>query len=197
MRMRPAVTEEGNIATQIAEKLSPPVAPGTVNAQSALRLVLLLLTMWTLLSGLALTFFQGASGATIGGGLEGGQGEAAQRLLGVHLLVLAPVYGLIAWQPERYRLIGWLPYVTQGGVVLVTLFDIVTGKRDIQGAALPFFVALIFLVLLIYFWRAARIENPLADPAPESRAALPPPAAPEHGPPAATAAPPREQDISD
>jgi hypothetical protein len=190
------VTEESNLATQIENKLSPSVGQGTVNAESALRLVLLLLTMWTLLSGLALTFFQGASGATIGGGLEGGQGEAAQRLLGVHLLVLAPVYGLIAWQPERYRLIGWLPYVTQGGVVLVTLFDIVTGKRDIQGAALPFFVALIFLVLLVYFLRASRIENPLAPPPePETPAALPPVL--EHEAPVAPAQPPREQDISD
>lgn len=190
------MTEDGDIATRITERLSPSVGPGTVNAESALRLVLLLLTMWTLLSGLALTFFQGASGATIGGGLEGGQGEAAQRLLGVHLLVLAPVYGLIAWQPERYRLIGWLPYVTQGGVVLVTLFDIVTGKRDIQGAALPFFVALIFLVLLIYFLRASRIENPLAPPhEPEATPALPPVL--EHETPATESEPPREQDISD
>jgi len=188
------VSEESKIA-HLAEGLSPPPPQATINAQSALRLILLLLTMWTLLSGLALTFFQGASGATIGGGLEGGQGDAAQRLLGVHLLVLAPVYGLIAWQPERYRLIGWLPYAVQGGVVLVTLFDIVTGKRGIQDAALPLFVALVFLVLLVYFWRAARLDEPMAETSTATPASLPAPAPSE--PAAAEAAPPREQDISD
>lgn len=172
------------VVEQLAGELAPPRPQATINAQNALRLVLLLLTMWTLLSGLALTFFQGASAATIGGGLEGGQGEAAQRLLGVHLLVLAPIYGLIAWQPERYRLIAWVPYVAQGGVVLVTLFDIVTGARDIQGAALPFFVSLFFFVLLVYVWRAARIPEAPATTAPASAApALPPPSdTPSSGP---------------
>jgi hypothetical protein len=193
------MTEEGRIATKIGERLAPPKPQTSINAQSALRLVLLLLTMWTLLSGLALTFFQGASAATIGGGLEGDQGEAAQRLLGVHLLVLAPVFALIAWQPERYRLIAWIPYATQGGVVLVTLFDIVTGTRNIPAALLPLFVAATFLVLLVYVWREARIVE-----APEAKStgidALPAPAtastAPEP-PPEAKPEPPREGDISD
>jgi hypothetical protein len=194
------MTEEGRIANEIADRLAPPRPQTTINAQSALRLVLFLLTMWTLLSGLALTFFQGASAATIGGGLEGGQGEAAQRLLGVHLLVLAPVFGLIAWQPERYRLIAWVPYATQVGVVLVSLFDIVTGKRDIQGALLPLFVAATFLVLLVYVWREARSSE---TPEPKAPAidALPSPAtaspAPEAPPPEPKPEPPREDDISD
>lgn len=196
------MTEDGRIATEIAERLAPPRPQTTINAQSALRLVLLLLTMWTLLSGLALTFFQGASAATIGGGLEGGQGEAAQRLLGVHLLVLAPIFGLIAWQPERYRLIAWVPYATQGGVVLVTLFDIVTGARSIQGALLPLFVAGTFLVLLVYVWREAHIaETPLPDGSATVIDALPSPAtaspAPDAPPPEPKPEPPREGDISD
>ena len=193
------MTEDSRIATEIAERLAPPKPQTSINAQSALRLVLLLLTMWTLLSGLALTFFQGASAATIGGGLEGDQGEAAQRLLGVHLLVLAPVFALIAWQPERYRLIAWIPYATQGGVVLVTLFDIVTGTRNIPAALLPLFVAATFLVLLVYVWREARIAE-----APEAKStaidALPAPAtastAPEP-PQEEKPEPPREGDISD
>jgi len=171
------MSNEGTVVEQLAGELAPPRPQATINAQNALRLVLLLLTMWTLLSGLALTFFQGAAAATIGGGLEGGQGEAAQRLLGVHLLVLAPIYGLIAWQPERYRLIAWVPYIAQGGVVLVTFFDIVTGARDIQGAALPFFVSLFFFVLLVYVWRTARIPEAPGPATGTSTAtqALPPP----------------------
>jgi len=161
------MSDPGNVVTQLQEELAPPSSQAMLNAQSALRLVLLLLTLWTLLSGLALTFFQGAAAATIGGGLEGGQGDAAQRLLGVHLLVLAPIYGLIAWQPERYRLIAWVPYAAQGGVVFAALFDIVTGARDIQGAALPLFVALTFFVLLVYVWRAARMAEKEAPAAPD------------------------------
>lgn len=127
-----------------------------LSAQGALRLLLVLLALWTIFSGLALTFFQDASGATIGGGLGGGEGEAAQRLLGVHLLVLAPIYGLLAWEPQRFRLLLWVPYVAQGGVVAATLFDIVTRDRDFQDGALPLIVATVFFVLLVYVTFAGR-----------------------------------------
>ena len=146
-----------------------------ISAQSALRLVIGLLAMWTLLSGLALTFFQDASAATIGGGLEGGQGEAAQRLLGVHLLVLAPIYVLLAWDPRRFRLLLWVPYAAQGGVVAATAFDLLTTSRDLRDGALPLIVATIFLVLLVYVWRAGK----LPDEEKEEEAVVPPPAEPE------------------
>ena len=149
------------------EQSGPPPAiesveerPGAViSAQSVLRLVIGLLAMWTLLSGLALTFFQDASAATIGGGLEGGQGEAAQRLLGVHLLVLAPIYVLLAWDPRRFRLLLWVPYAAQGGVVAATAFDLLTTSRDLRDGALPLIVATIFLVLLVYVWRAGKLPG--------------------------------------
>ncbi len=143
----------------------PPPAP-VISAQSAMRLLLALLALWTLLSGLTLTFFQDASGATIGGGLEGGEGEAAQRLLGVHLLVLAPIYGLLSWEPQRYRLLVWLPFAAQGGVVIATLYDILTGDRDFIDGALPLFVAGVFFVLLVYVWRASWVPEPSEKPKP-------------------------------
>ena len=134
--------------------------PGAViSARSTLRLVIGLLAMWTLLSGLALTFFQDASAATIGGGLKGGEGEAAQRLLGVHLLVLAPIYGLLAWDPRRFRLLLWVPYAAQGGVVAATAFDLIATSRKLQDGALPLIVATIFLVLLVYVWRAGKLPE--------------------------------------
>ncbi len=146
------------------EHITPPPPTGaeeehpaaTISAQSALRLLLVMLAIWTAFSGLALVFFQGAAAATIGGGLEGGEGEAAQRLLGVHLLVLAPIYGLLAWEPQRFRLLLWVPYVAQGGVVAVTAFDILTLDRDFLDGALPLIVAATFFVLLVYVWRAGR-----------------------------------------
>ena len=145
------------------EQITPPppdadeTGPAAViSAQSALRLLLVLLTMWTVLSGLALIFFQGGSGATIGGGLGGDEGTAAQRLLGVHLLVLAPIYGLLAWDPRRFRLLLWVPYAAQGGVVAVTAFDILTLERDFVDGALPLIVAASFLGLLVYVWAVGR-----------------------------------------
>jgi len=143
-------------AVEQATKALEPRPGAVLNAESALRLVLVLLALWTLLSGLALTFFQDASEATIGGGLEGGQGQAAQRLLGVHLLVLAPVYGALAWEPKRFRLLLWIPYAAQGGVVLATLYDIGSGDRSFRDGALPLIVALIFFVLLLYVTFARR-----------------------------------------
>lgn len=160
-----------------------------LSARSALRLLLGLLALWTVFSGLALTFFQDAGAATIGGGLEGGEGAAAQRLLGVHLLVLAPIYGLIAWDPQRFRLLLWVPYVAQGGVVLATLFDIVTGDRDLIDGALPLTVASVFFVLLLYVTFARRqpelfVEKEVdAESAPSPAPPLEPaPPAPSSGP---------------
>jgi hypothetical protein len=137
-----------------------------------------LLAGWTLISGLALVFFQDASDATIGGGLSGGEGTAAQRLLGVHMLVLAPLYGLLAWEPSKYRLLLWVPYVALGGTLVVTLYDILTGDRDFQDGALPFVVNLVFFVLLVYVWRASRPESvAIALPDAESPAIEAPPTA--------------------
>ena len=150
-------------------------ASGVLSAQSTLRLLVGLLALWTMLSGLALTFFQDASAATIGGGLKGGEGEAAQRLLGVHLLVLAPIYGMLAWEPQRFRLLLWVPYAAQIGVVVAMAFDLVTGARDFTDAALPLIVALIFLVLLLYVTFGAR------EPA-VAQAEAPPPPAPDPEP---------------
>jgi len=148
---------------QAAKALEP--RPGAVlSAESALRLVLILLALWTFLSGLTLTFFQDASEATIGGGLEGGQGQAAQRLLGVHLLVLSPIYGMLAWEPKRFRLLLWLPYAAQGGVVAATLYDIMSGDREFRDGALPLIVAIIFFVLLLYVTFARREPEPLKAP---------------------------------
>jgi hypothetical protein len=129
---------------------------GMISAVSALRLILALLTIWTLVSGLSLIFFQEGADATIGGGLEGDQGAAAQRLLGVHLLVLTPIYGLIVWKPRQYWPFLWVPYAAQIGVVIVTFFDIVSGDREFKNGALPLIVAAVFASLLLYVWWAGR-----------------------------------------
>lgn len=133
---------------------------GMISADRALRLLLILLTIWTAFSGLVLLFFPDSAQATIGGG----QGEAAQRLLGVHVLVLAPIYGLLAWKRERYQMFLWIPYVVQTAVVTVTALSMVTGDLDFVDGLLPLTVAAMFLTLLVFVWRAGRLEI-----APESK----------------------------
>jgi hypothetical protein len=169
-----------------------------ISADNALRVVLVLLALWTFLSGLALTFFQDASDATIGGGLQGDQGAAAQRLLGVHLLVIAPVYGLLAWEPQRFRLLLWVPYAATAGVVLTTLYDIGSGDRNFSAGILPLVVAVVFLVLLLYVTFARRELPPeeaaaveahptrfdnVIDATPLSRSQPPPSSTSAEGPP--------------
>jgi hypothetical protein len=168
-------------AVHAASEARGPTAKGVISAESAQRMVLVLLALWTLISALALTFFQSASDATIGGGLHGGEGAAAQRLLGVHLLVLAPLYGLLAWEPRRFRLLLWVPYAAQAGVVIATIFDIASGDRSFADAALPLIVAIVFLALLLYVTFAGRypVEAPAADADEGMIEALPEQPAPE------------------
>ncbi len=178
---RGRISETETTAMSDEPSTPPPAAPdeparpaAVISAQGSLRLLLVLLAIWTLFSGLALTFFQEATAATIGGGLEGGESSAAQRLLGVHLLVLAPLYGLLAWEPRRYRLLLWVPYAAQGGVVAAAAYDIIAGDRDFQDGALPLVVAAIFLVLLVYVWTAGRVPEALEEEAGPSDESLPP-----------------------
>ena len=142
----------------------PPAAKGQagapermVSASSATRLVLLLLALWTAYSGLALTFFQGNASIALGGGIGD---DATRRLLGIHILALAPVYALLGWNPRKYGILLWLPYVTQFGIVAVTLFDL-TKHLKFEDAGASLVVSLIFLVLLFYLWYAGR--RPLAE----------------------------------
>ena len=125
-----------------------------ISADRALGLLLILLTIWTAFSGLVLLFFPDSAEATIGGG----QGEAAQRLMGVHVLVLAPIYGLLAWKRERYQMFLWIPYVVQTAVVTVTALNMVTGDLDFVDGLLPLTVAATFLTLLVFVWRSGRLE---------------------------------------
>jgi hypothetical protein len=157
------MTDEATTPTP-AERAEPAKPEATINAQSALRLLLVLLAIWTFFSGLALTFFQDAAAATIGGGLGGGEGSAAQRLLGVQLLVLGPMYGMLAWEPQRFRPLLWAPYAAQGGMVAVTLFDIATGDRDFSDGVLPLIVATFFFVMLVYVTFASRPQEPVEEP---------------------------------
>lgn len=117
------------------------------------RLVVFLLAVWNVFAGLSLTIFQGATSDSLG---AGSADEAAQRLLGVHMLVLAPVFFALAWKPEKYGVFLWLAYLSQAAIAAATAFDLLAGNRDIEDGALPLVVSLIFLSLLVYLWMAGR-----------------------------------------
>lgn len=134
------------------------------------RLVVFLLGVWNVFAGLSLTIFQGATSDSLG---AGSADEAAQRLLGVHMLVLAPVFFALAWKPEKYGVFLWLAYLSQAAIAASTAFDLLAGNRDIEDGALPLVVSLIFLVLLVYLWivgrrppaeRPAEVREEMASP---------------------------------
>jgi len=134
-----------------AGKMAPSARPeGTaaggavVSVGSARRLVLLLLAFWTAIWGFSLLF--SAEAGSLSAGIKE---DAAQRLLGIHILILAPLYALLGWNPTKYRVFLWVPYLSQAGIMVVTLFDL-------KDAVLPFVVAVIFLTLLLFLWQAGR-----------------------------------------
>jgi hypothetical protein len=81
-----------------------------------------------------------------------------------------------------------VPFVAQGGTVLVTLFDILAGERDVIDGFLPLIISGIFFAMLVYVWFASRqVEYP-ATPATVSSSTEPsPPVVSEPSPAVSTA----------
>jgi hypothetical protein len=122
-------------------------AISVVSAYGAFRVLLLLLAAWT--------FFAGFSLLTRGLGAIsfGGDDQAAERVVGAHMLVLAPIYLLIAWRRADFRVLIWVPFAGLLAVILPSLWELVYGDFD---AALLLTVSIIFLALLVYVWASSR-----------------------------------------
>ncbi len=118
-------------------------AVAVISAYGAFRLLIILLGAWTFLEGFAL----------LTGGLDalslGGHDRTAEQIVGAQMIALVPVYGLLAWQRDRYRLLIWVPYGAQLAIVVPTGWGLLHADGD---GALLFVVSLIFFVLLFYFW---------------------------------------------
>lgn len=110
-----------------------------VSAYGTYRVVMALLALWSFFAGFSL-LTHGVGALTFGD--DGGGGRAA----GGFMIVLAPVYALLAWRRREYRMLAWLPYAAQLAVMAPVLWE-----RDGDGVLL-FIVSLIFLVLLVYVW---------------------------------------------
>ena len=124
-------------------------AIAVIGAYGLFRLLLILLAVWSFFAGFAL-LTQGFGAISFGGA-----DEASERILGAHMLILAPVYGLIAWRREQYRLLIWLPYAAQLAIILPSFWDLTFGDREFEDGALLLVVSIIFLALLVYLWTSS------------------------------------------
>lgn len=126
-----------------AKPAAQPSAVAVISATGAFRVLLILLAVWSFFEGFAL--FTGAVSALS----LGGHDRTAERIIGAQMIVFVPVYALLAWNRERYRLLIWVPYGAQLAIILPTIGNVVRFQRD--GAGL-FVISLTFFVLLFYFW---------------------------------------------
>ena len=121
----------------------------TISTRLLTRIVVLLVALWSLLAGLVLVAFQGAASGALGAGIDE---DSGQRLVGAHLLVLVPVYLLIALRIEEHRDLIWLPIMAQAAVVMAVGFSILTGDTSFADGILPVAVGIIFTCLLAFIW---------------------------------------------
>ena len=120
-----------------------------ISTRLLLRIIILLIAIWSFIAGVVVVAFHGASSGALGAGVED---EAGQRLVGAHLLVLVPAYLLLAWRPERLPAMLWLPFAAQLAIVLAVGYNILTGETDFSDGILAVAVGGIFVVLLAFVW---------------------------------------------
>jgi hypothetical protein len=118
-------------------------AVAVISAYGAFRLLIILLAIWSFLEGFAL-FTGSFSALTLGG-----QDRTAERIVGAQMIVQVPVYGLLVWRRDRYRLLIWVPYSAQIAIILPTAIGLLRGDTD---GILLLFVSIFFFVMLFYFW---------------------------------------------
>jgi len=118
-------------------------AVAVISAYGAFRLLIILFAIWSFLEGFAL-FTGSFSALTLGG-----QDRTAERIIGAQMIVMVPVYGLLVWRRDRYRLLIWVPYGAQVAIILPTAIGLLQGDTD---GILMLVIAVIFFVMLFYFW---------------------------------------------
>ena len=126
---------------------TPPEA--AISTRILLRVIVLLIALWSLFAGVMLTAFHGASSGALGAGVAD---DAGQRLVGVHLLLLVPAYLMIAWNPERYSGMIWLPFFGQVAVVGTVGYSILSNDTNFSDGILAVAVSLILGGLFGFVW---------------------------------------------
>ena len=113
------------------------------------RLIILLIGIWSFAAGLVLLGFANAGGGALGAGIAD---AAGQRLVGVHLLLLTPLYALMVWQPERYQALLWLPFAAQLALSLTIAYNILSGETSFGDGILASAISAIFAGCLGFVW---------------------------------------------
>ena len=120
-----------------------------ISTRMLTRIIVALIAAWSLVYGVVLAFFHSASTGALGAGVED---VAAQRLVGAHMLLLVPVYLLIAWRPDHYPMLHWLPFGGQLAVFFAVGYSMLAGTIGVSDGILPVAVSSIFLGLLAFIW---------------------------------------------
>jgi hypothetical protein len=121
----------------------------SISTRLLTRVLIFLIAVWSLLEGVILLAFDGASAAALGAGLED---TAAKRLLGVHMLLLVPLHLLISIRFERYQGLVWIPFGAQAIVCLTVAYSIVNGDSDFGDSILAVVVSGLLAALLGFVW---------------------------------------------
>ena len=144
--------------SQAPEPSPPPKQPtsarddavAVISAYGAFRLLLILMAIWSFFEGFALFFGRGDA-LTLGG--SGPEARVAEEIIGAHMILLVPVYGLLAWRRDRYRALMWIPYAAQLAMILPLGISLL---RFQNVGVLLLVVSLVFFSLLVYFWWQSR-----------------------------------------
>jgi len=128
---------------------TPTATDTSISTTVLTRILILLIAVWSLLAGLVLVFFQGTGSGALGAGVND---VAGQRLLGAHLIVLAPVYALIAWRSRQYQGLFWLPFASQLAVFFAVGYSVLIGDTEFGDGMVAVTVSAIFIGLLSFVW---------------------------------------------
>src|SRR5262245_12590231 len=121
------------------------IPDATISTRHLMRIIILLIAVWSITAGAVLLAFPSAGSGALGAGIAD---RAGQRLVGVPLLLLAPVYLLLATRLERYLGFIWLPIAGQAALALAIAYNIVSGDTSFSDGALSTVISLIFAGLL-------------------------------------------------
>jgi hypothetical protein len=149
----------------------PQPPPGTqISSHLLLRIIILLIAVWTGVAGAVLLAVHGVSSGALGAGVTD---QSGQRLVGIHMLLLVPVYLVIVVRYDRFNSLIWLPFAAQLAVALVVGYGMFAGETSFSNGILAFAVCLIFAALFAFVWitqqrdaARARLESEDVSPAP-------------------------------
>ena len=133
----------------IRREVQEQLPDATISTRQLMRVIILLIAAWSIAAGVVLLAFPSAGSGALAGGIAD---RAGQRLLGVHLLLLSPLYLAIIARMERYGGLLWLPIAAQTGLAVTVAYNIVAGDTSFSDGALAASISLIFAGLLTFVW---------------------------------------------